>query len=93
MSQFTIAQVEKIAQLANLELTAEEKKTFAAQFTAILDYVAKIEQAKLAPDAGLSQAGAPTAMRDDEPEASGVTPGSFSRFIEDAHFKVPRVIE
>jgi aspartyl-tRNA(Asn)/glutamyl-tRNA(Gln) amidotransferase subunit C len=93
MSQFTIEQVEKIAQLANLDLTAEEKRTFAAQFTAILDYFAKIGQAKLPPDSELAKDNAPTVMRDDEPEASGVSPESFSEYLENRHFKVPRVIE
>jgi len=93
MSQFTIQQVEKIAQLANLNLTEEEKRTFATQFTAILDYFAKIEQAKLPPDAELGTNAPPVVFREDVPKSSGVTPESFSPYLEDHHFKVPRVIE
>jgi hypothetical protein len=32
-------------------------------------------------------------MRDDVPESSGVDPKSFSPYLEDHHFKVPKVIE
>jgi aspartyl-tRNA(Asn)/glutamyl-tRNA(Gln) amidotransferase subunit C len=93
VAQFTIAQIEKIAQLANLELSAEEKQQFAAQFTAILDYFAKIEQLQLPPDAQLGAGPAPIPLRDDVPEVSGVDPKSFSPYLEDHHFKVPKVIE
>lgn len=92
MAQFTIADIEKIARLANLELTAEEKSKFAGQFTAILDYFAKIQEVTLPPE--LELAGNPTiALREDVPEASGVDPASFSPYLEDRHFKVPKVIE
>ncbi len=93
MAQFTIAQIEKIAQLANLELTAEEKAQFAGQFTAILDYFAKIQEVQLPPDAELGAGPAPIPLRDDVPEASGVDPQSFSPYLENRHFKVPKVIE
>jgi aspartyl/glutamyl-tRNA(Asn/Gln) amidotransferase C subunit len=49
MAQFSIADIEKVARLANLDLTAEEKAKFAGQFTAILDYFAKIQEVKLPP--------------------------------------------
>jgi aspartyl-tRNA(Asn)/glutamyl-tRNA(Gln) amidotransferase subunit C len=93
MAQFTIAQIEKIAQLANLELSAAEKQQFAEQFTAILDYFAKIEQVRLPPDAELGAGPPPIPLRDDVPETSGVDPQSFSPYLEDHHFKVPKVIE
>ena len=93
MAQFTIADIEKIAQLANLELSAEEKQMFAGQFPAILDYFAKIQQVKLPPDAELAGNAPTIPMRDDEPEVSGVDPKSFSPYLEDHHFKVPKVIE
>jgi hypothetical protein len=31
--------------------------------------------------------------REDVAESSGVTPESFSPYLEDRHFKVPKVIE
>jgi aspartyl-tRNA(Asn)/glutamyl-tRNA(Gln) amidotransferase subunit C len=93
MAQFTIAEIEKIAQLANLALSAEEKQMFAGQFTAILDYFAKIQQVQLPPDAELGGGSPVVALRDDVAEPSGVDPKSFSPYLEDHHFKVPKVIE
>jgi aspartyl-tRNA(Asn)/glutamyl-tRNA(Gln) amidotransferase subunit C len=93
MAQFTIADIEKIARLANLELSREEKQVFAGQFNAILDYFAKIQQVKLPPDSELDAPGAVMPMRDDEPEPSGISPESFSPYLEDRYFKVPKVIE
>ena len=40
---FTVADIERIADLANLELSAVEKETFAHQFENILAYFRKIE--------------------------------------------------
>jgi aspartyl/glutamyl-tRNA(Asn/Gln) amidotransferase C subunit len=93
MAQFTIADIEKIAQLANLELSTEEKRMFAGQFTSILEYFAKIQQVKLPSDAEFSAGSAPMPFREDEPEVSSVNPESFSPYLEDHHFKVPKVIE
>jgi len=39
----TLEQVEHIAHLARLELTAEEKVRFAGQLSAILDYAARLQ--------------------------------------------------
>lgn len=93
MAQFTVADIEKIARLANLELTDQEKQMFAGQFSAILDYFAKIQQVKLPPDIEQGVPGPAIPMRDDEPEPSGVSPESFSPYLENHHFKVPKVIE
>ncbi|HEX7929275.1 MAG TPA: Asp-tRNA(Asn)/Glu-tRNA(Gln) amidotransferase subunit GatC [bacterium] len=92
MAQFSIADIEKIANLANLELSAEEKQMFAGQFTAILDYFAKIQEVKL-PEGAAGAAGPTMPFREDVPEVSGVDPKSFSPYLEDHHFKVPKVIE
>lgn len=40
----TIPEVEHIAKLARIELTDEEKKKFARQLSAILDYVAQLKE-------------------------------------------------
>jgi aspartyl-tRNA(Asn)/glutamyl-tRNA(Gln) amidotransferase subunit C len=40
----TLAEVENVARLARLELGAAEKKLFAGQMTAILDYVEKLKE-------------------------------------------------
>jgi aspartyl-tRNA(Asn)/glutamyl-tRNA(Gln) amidotransferase subunit C len=93
MSQFSLAQIEHIARLARLDLTAEEKQTFADQFGSILDYVAMIQKVQLPPemDRDLSDEGA--MLREDVPEQSGVKPESFSPYVESHQFKVPKVIE
>jgi aspartyl-tRNA(Asn)/glutamyl-tRNA(Gln) amidotransferase subunit C len=40
----TLAEVENVARLARLELDIAEKKLFAGQMTAILDYVEKLKE-------------------------------------------------
>ena len=93
MSAFTKQQIEHIAKLARLELTDEEKAKFAEQFGSILDYVAIIQKVQLPPELDLESADAPALLRDDEPEVSGIKPESFSPYVENHHFKVPKVIE
>jgi aspartyl-tRNA(Asn)/glutamyl-tRNA(Gln) amidotransferase subunit C len=93
VSQFSIEQIEHIAKLARLDLTPEEKRTFAEQFSSILDYVAMIQTVQLPPELDQDPGDAGAMLRDDEPEVSGIDPESFSRFIERHHFKVPKVIE
>ena len=93
MAAFTTAQIEHIAKLARLDLTAEEKRQFAAQFGSILDYVAIIQKVQLPPELDRETADQAAPMREDEPEVSGIDPESFSPFMERHHFKVPKVIE
>ena len=40
----SISEVERIAKLARIELTEEEKKKFAGQLSAILDYVDQLKE-------------------------------------------------
>ncbi len=42
-SSLTVADVERIAALAQLELTAEEKQLFAKQLADVLDYAAQLQ--------------------------------------------------
>ena len=93
MTQFSIAQIEHIAKLARLDLTPEEKKKFAEQFGAILDYVAVIQQAHLPPELDQDPTDAMAPLRDDVPETSGIEPESFSPYVENHQFKVPKVME
>ncbi len=90
---FSVEEIERIADLGNLELTQAEKETFAKQFGEILAYFQKIE-AVPTPDAE-SGGGetAPPRYREDRKEPSGVSPAEFSGYLEDEHFKVPRVIK
>ncbi len=47
MSTLTLADVEKIAMLARLHLTEEEKEKYRQQLSAVLDYVAAIDELDL----------------------------------------------
>lgn len=40
----TQSEVEKIAELANLELTAEEKQSFSVQLAAIIEYIDQLNE-------------------------------------------------
>jgi aspartyl-tRNA(Asn)/glutamyl-tRNA(Gln) amidotransferase subunit C len=93
MAALTQAQIEHIAKLARLDLTAEEKRQFAEQFGSILDYVAMIQKVELPPELDREPADAATHLREDVPELSGIEPESFSPYVERHQFKVPKVIE
>ena len=93
MAAFTKEQIEHIAKLARLELTEEEKAKFAGQFGSILDYVTMIQKVQLPPELDQESAESAAPLREDEPEVSGIKPESFSPYVENHHFKVPKVIE
>ncbi len=40
---FTISDIEKLARLARIQLTAEEKKKYTKQLSSILEYVQKVD--------------------------------------------------
>ena len=93
---FSIAEIERIAELACLELTEEEKRGFAEDFESILGYFKIIDSAKLPVEGPAEQAGQENEVRffrEDRAEASGVEPEEFSPYLEDGHFKVPKVME
>ena len=83
--------IEHIAKLAALELTKEEKVLFLEQFKDILQCVQQIEKASpvnAKPSAVLSNH-----MRPDVLQNRSIHPETFSPYLEDGHFKVPKVIE
>lgn len=92
----TLEEVEHIAALARLELTAEEKERFRAQLSAILDYAASLQE--------LDTAGIPptssvlperSVLRADEPRP-GLTPEELlanAPRVDDGQFRVPPVLE
>ena len=84
--------IDRIAQLASLELNEAEKQTFVRQFEDILTYFKKLDAAPLS-DVQDHPPDAADHLRDDEPRVSGVQPASFSPYLESGHFKVPKVIE
>ena len=100
-AKVTTEDVERVAELAHLELTAEEIPGMVKDLNAILDYVAELNQldtsgvAPLAQISELEGAGGTGELRNDAVEPSldraavmPEAPESDGRF-----FKVPKVIE
>ena len=93
----TPADVERIATLARLELTAGEVALFAEQLTAILAYADQVQQVDTsAVDTPPAAAPGTTAMRDDAARPSldrdVVLSQAPAADRSAGHFKVPRVI-
>ncbi len=100
-AKVTVEEVERVAELASLELTAEEIPGMVGDLNAILDYVAELNEldttgiAPLAQISELPGAGGSAALRADgvlpsldRAEVLREAPESDGRF-----FKVPKVIE
>jgi aspartyl-tRNA(Asn)/glutamyl-tRNA(Gln) amidotransferase subunit C len=92
---FQPADVERLAKLARLELTEDEKSRFARELSSILEYVSQIQKVDTS---GVTEyetvVSLPPAWREDEvqpslpvEEALANAPGRKDNF-----FKVPRVI-
>jgi aspartyl-tRNA(Asn)/glutamyl-tRNA(Gln) amidotransferase subunit C len=95
----TKPEVEKIAHLANLELTVEETETFANQLSAIVEYIDQLNEldtsaVKPWQQRSASELVSSYAARDDIVEPSLGTDKALEQAPEhDAgHFLVPRVI-
>jgi aspartyl-tRNA(Asn)/glutamyl-tRNA(Gln) amidotransferase subunit C len=93
------ADVEKIAELARLELTAEETTSFTEQLSSILGYIDKLNEldtTDVAPLSHGSTAGDDTeyARRDDEvrPSLGQQVATKNAPDAEKGYFKVPKVI-
>jgi len=92
----THQEVEHIAKLARLELTNEQKARYRGQLSAILDYVAKLQEldtADVPPTAGGSVLQMP--LRKDEPRPSLGTEELLANAAQrqDNQFKIPPVFE
>jgi aspartyl-tRNA(Asn)/glutamyl-tRNA(Gln) amidotransferase subunit C len=89
-------EVEHVAELARLELTAEEQEQFIVQLNAILSYIDKLNELDTAEVEPTSHV-IPMAnvLRDDEVAASLDRELVLQNAPEAAHFffKVPRIIE
>ena len=97
-ASLTIADVERIAALAHLELTEQEKQLFTRQLADVLDYARQLDAVDTTGVAATSHVTVGTAERDDEP---GVPPAlSVEEALANAPdpaseaglFRVPRVI-
>ncbi|MGA2728141.1 MAG: Asp-tRNA(Asn)/Glu-tRNA(Gln) amidotransferase subunit GatC [Terracidiphilus sp.] len=100
-AKVTIADVERVAELANLELEPEESQSMLHDLNAILDYVAQLSEldtAGVSPLAQVSElegAGGASTLRQDTvlPSLDRVAVMSQAPETDGAFFKVPKVIE
>ena len=97
MATLSLADVERIAALAHLELTDEEKALFTRQLADILAYAEQVQGVDTSGVPATAHVLAERIERDDEPRASlprdealAVAPGAAR---EAGLFRVPRVID
>lgn len=92
----TIAEVEHIAALARLELSAEEKARFREQLSAILDYFTQLQEldtSAIPPFLGVMGEG--SRLRVDEPRPGLAVDALLANApqVEQDQFRVPPVLE
>jgi aspartyl-tRNA(Asn)/glutamyl-tRNA(Gln) amidotransferase subunit C len=96
MAQITVKDVEKIAGLANLRFTDEEKEKFRGQLEQMVSYVEKLNEldtTNIEPTFAVQHEG--TALREDEVKSSLSRDEALKNAPSQAHgfFRVPKVIE
>jgi aspartyl-tRNA(Asn)/glutamyl-tRNA(Gln) amidotransferase subunit C len=97
----TLQDVKRVAELAHLELTADESQGMLHDLNAILDHVAQLNEldtssvAPLAQVSELEGAGGKSLLRDDVmlPSLDRATVMSEAPETDQVFFKVPKVIE
>lgn len=96
MTELTREDVLKLARLARLDLTDEEVEAFRKEMSAILGYVAHLDQADVAGLEPTSQVtGLKNVTREDEVVDYGVSPADLLRLApksQDGQIKVNRMI-
>lgn len=96
MSTLTIADVERIARLANLELTRDEKELFTKQLADILAYAQQVQAIDTAGVEATAHVNAQGVERPDEPapclDVSDALANAPDAALEAGLFRVPRVI-
>jgi aspartyl-tRNA(Asn)/glutamyl-tRNA(Gln) amidotransferase subunit C len=97
MSKLTVADVERIAALAHLELTEEEKQLFTRQLADILSYAEQLQQVDTSGVPPMAHVGSGQRReRADEPHVSltveEVLANAPDRAADAGLFRVPRVI-
>lgn len=92
----TIEEVEHIALLARLELSAEEKERYRLQLSAILDYASRLQELDTGSISPTSSVLPPRSyLREDEP-SKGLERGEILKNaprVEDDQFRVPPVLD
>lgn len=97
----SLEDVNRVAELAHLELAADEAPRMVQDLNAILDYVAELNQldtsgvTPLAQVSELEGAGGGSALREDQPRPSLPRAAVMSQSpdTDGSFFKVPKVIE
>jgi len=94
--KLTLQEVDHIAELARLELSAEERERFRQQLSAILEYAARLQQLDtqgIAPTASVLPAR--SVLRPDEPGPCLTTTELLRNApeVEQGQFRVPPVLE
>lgn len=96
MTELTREDVLKLARLARLDLTDEEVEAFRKEMSAILDYVAQLNDADVSGLDPTSQVtGLKNVMRQDEVVDYGVSPDDLLRIVpktQNGQIKVNRMI-
>ena len=97
MSTLTIADVERIASLAQLELTSDEKQLFRQQLADILSYAEQLQAVDTTGVPATAHVNAsPRAAREDEPQPSLTIADAIANAPDGSAdagmFRVPRVI-
>ncbi|MBN2549871.1 MAG: Asp-tRNA(Asn)/Glu-tRNA(Gln) amidotransferase subunit GatC [Anaerolineales bacterium] len=92
----SLEEVEKIAELARLELSQEEKERYRGQLSAILDYAARLQAldtAEIPPTSTVLSSY--TVLRQDEPRVGLAQEDLFRNApqIEKMQFRVPPILE
>ena len=92
-------EVARIAELANLELTNEEKNAFSLQLAAIVDYIDQLNELDTSNVRAWQHSSAGEAITSFASRADGVIPSlGQAKALEnapdaaDGHFRVPKVI-
>ena len=95
-AELTIADVERIAALAHIELTDEEKALFTRQLADILHYAEQVQSVDTTGVPPMAHVGSERSERDDEPRPSlsvqDAVANAPSSAREAGLFRVPRVI-
>lgn len=98
-AKVTVDDVERVAELANVELTPEESGRMLRDLNAILDYVAELNElntegvAPLAQVSELSEAATPLRIDEVRPSLDRSAVMKQAPETDGAFFKVPKVIE
>ena len=94
--KLSLSEVEHIAELARLDLTAEEKEQYRQQLSAILDHVAQLQQLDtqgIPPTSSVLTSG--SRLREDQPAPGLALEGLLANApaVKKDQFKVPPVLE